>query len=466
MGVAPNFPSEIPEDEAELMSQAATAPLSRSLLFDTMPDLVRRATRRGFWPMVDQAVVSIGNFLTVIFVARGLADKTDYGAFGVILEFMFFMNNLQSGLITFPLTVKGAVEDEQGLRRLTMASSLLTLALGLPVIIITLVIGGAIGKFALGTSAAIALVIWQLKETSRRGLWAHFRHKESILGDAISYLGQALGIWMLMRTGNLTLVTVFGVMTLTNMLASIVQTAQLGFATVPLRELPQIMREFWKTGRWVALTTLSSIAGSVCGSWALWLIHGGSQVADFFAIGNLLKLCNPILSSIGGLITPAAAQRLAQAGIHAAKRTSIKYALLGAAMLGPYLLFILIFPSYVMKLTYGSDTHFLGQENALRGCAIGYMFIFTIGAMTAFLNGVHKGRYSFYGQLSTSILQFVTVLPLNILFGLNGYVWGGVLLASIQFIILGWYMHKAMKEPAEAETIEPSGFEPITSSAS
>ncbi|MBC8107496.1 MAG: hypothetical protein H7Z14_12965 [Anaerolineae bacterium] len=428
-----------------------------------MPDLVRRATRRGFWPMVDQAVVSIGNFLTVIVVARGLQDKNDYGMFGVILEFMFFLNNFQSGLITYPLTVKGAVVDEQGLKRLTMASTMLTILLGLPLIIITLIVGGAIGKLALGSTAATAVVIWQIKETSRRGLWAHFRHKDSILGDAISYLGQALGVWILWRLGNLTLVNVFGVMAMTHMLAAIVQAIQIGVAPVAMRDLPQIMRDFWKTGRWVALTTLSSIAGSVCGSWALWLFHSGSQVADFFAIGNLLKLCNPVLSSIGGLITPAAAARYAQAGMREAKRTAFRYAMLGLAMLAPYLLFIVIVPAVAMKVTYGSNTHFLGQENALRGCAIGYFFIFAIGAMTAFLNGVHKARYAFFGQLSASILQFVTVLPLNIMFGLNGYVWGGVMLASIQLLILGWFMHKAMNEPAEVETGEADELAPAIS---
>jgi O-antigen/teichoic acid export membrane protein len=210
----------------------------------------------------------------------------------------------------------------------------------------------------------------------------------------------------------------------------------------------------------VALTTLTSIAGSICGSWALWLFHSGAQVADFFAIGNLLKLCNPILSSIGGLITPAAAQRLSQAGVHAAKKTAARYTLLGFGMLGPYLLFILLLPSFAMSLAYGSDTHFLGRENALRGCAIGYLLIYSVGAITAFLNGVHKARYAFFGQTAASILQFATVLPLNIIFGLNGYVWGGVLLAFLQVLILVWLTRKAMQEPIEAQP-EPRGFEPI-----
>ncbi|CAN5398935.1 hypothetical protein BH09PLA1_BH09PLA1_34400 [soil metagenome] len=444
------------------MSQAVATTISRSFLFDTMPDLFRRASQRGFWPMADQAVVSIGNFLTAVLVARGL-DKPEYGTFGVVLEFMFFMNNLQSGLITFPLTVRGAVESNAGLKRLVAASTLLTLLLGLPVIVLTLIVGGAIGKLALGASAVIALVVWQLQETTRRGLWAHFRHKESIAGDAISYIGQAIGIWILARTGHLSLVTIFGVMTLTSLLAVVVQAMQIGIHAIRMSDLPQIIREFWKTGRWVALTNASVIAGSICGSWALWLAHGRTQVADFFAIANLMKLANPVLTSIGGLITPAAAKRFAQAGIYAARKTAAKYAMLGAALLGPYLLFILLFPGFVMRLMYGADK-FAGQENSLRGCAIGYILIFSVGVMVAFLNGVHKARYSFYGQLVASILQFVILLPMNLAFGVKGYVWGGVIQAFVQTLLMVWLIQKAMKDPPTIDPpTPPGGFEPVMS---
>jgi O-antigen/teichoic acid export membrane protein len=341
------------------------------------------------------------------------------------------------------------------------ASTLFTLLLGLPVILLTLIIGGAIGKFALGASAVVALIVWQLQETTRRGLWAHFRHKDSIAGDAISYLGQAVGIWILARTGHLSLVTIFGVMTLTSLLAAIVQAMQIGVHWIGLRDLPQIMREFWKTGRWVALTNASVIVGSFCGSWALWLSHGREQVADFFAIANLMKLANPVLTSIGGLITPASAKRYSEAGIYAARKTAAKYALLGAALLAPYFLFILLFPGFVMGLMYGAGK-FAGQENSLRGCAIGYIMIFVIGAMTAFLNGVHKARFSFYGQLAAAILQFIILLPLNLAFGVPGYVWGGVLQAFLQMLLIVYLIERAMKEPATLEPT-PRGFEPVTS---
>jgi len=89
------------EDVSPTLDYASPWVITGGLL-NKAQDLLVRATRKGFWPMCDQGVVSLGNFLTTIFVARGLATKEEYGLFGVLLEFMFFLNNLQGGLITYP----------------------------------------------------------------------------------------------------------------------------------------------------------------------------------------------------------------------------------------------------------------------------------------------------------------------------------------------------------------------------
>jgi O-antigen/teichoic acid export membrane protein len=367
---------------------------------------------------------------------------------------MFYLNNLHGALVTFPLTVKSAVTDEEGLRRFATASSLLTMFLGIPLAIVTLIAGSALGMVALGASAVISLVLWQLQETTRRGLWAHFRHADAIIGDCVSYVGQAFGVWLLIHYHNLSLVTIFSVMSATSGAAAIVQLIQVGIVPIRLAELKTIARQFWLTGRWVAFTNLSAIATAITGSWALRIFHNAEQVADFFAIGNLLKLCNPIMASIGGLITPAAAKKLAHEGVRAAERITAKFTILGGAMLLPYLLFILVLPTWALQLAYGRESHYLGQELALRGCVIGYFILYISGNLTAFLNGIEMTRYAFYGQIATALAQFTILLPANIIFGLQGYVWGGVVMASVQLIVFIFLVKKAVnvarRQQAEA----------------
>src|SRR5205085_2333452 len=114
------------------------------------------------------------------------------------------------------------------------------------------------------------------------------------------------------------------VMTITSIVAIAVQAMQLGVRAIKWNELPQLAKDFWATGRWVFLSSAGTIATSVCGSWPLYRFYGAERVAEFFAIGNLLKLCNPVIQSICGMVTPAAAKKLAQSGIKAAEKQALK----------------------------------------------------------------------------------------------------------------------------------------------
>src|SRR4051812_38165484 len=108
------------------MSQLAAAAPRRTFLLDRLSDLLVRAGRKTFWPLVDQALVSAGNFFTLIVVARALPAKSEYGTFGLLLEAIFYFNTLQSALITYPLTIRGAVVGQRRLRRLATAALIMT----------------------------------------------------------------------------------------------------------------------------------------------------------------------------------------------------------------------------------------------------------------------------------------------------------------------------------------------------
>src|SRR5262245_55316826 len=101
-------------------------------LITKLSGIIVRAGKTTFWPLADQAAVSIGNFLTMVLVARALPTKGEYGIFGLLLELIFYLNTIQSALVIYPLTVKGAVIDDEKLRRMTTASLLITCFILLP----------------------------------------------------------------------------------------------------------------------------------------------------------------------------------------------------------------------------------------------------------------------------------------------------------------------------------------------
>ena len=92
-----------------------------SSVFSTFINRASKAGRGAFWPLADQGVVSLGNVLTIFLVGRWL-QKAEFGTFALIIEGLLFLLSLHAGLITYPLTVKGAVADGPALRRLTSAA--------------------------------------------------------------------------------------------------------------------------------------------------------------------------------------------------------------------------------------------------------------------------------------------------------------------------------------------------------
>src|SRR5262249_35233931 len=204
---------------------------------------------RATWVLIDQGVVSLGNFLTINLLVRNLAE-TKYGAFNVLLETMLYLNSLQAAVINYPLTIKGASGDHANLKRLATASVGLTLGL-LPLLGAAIAVAAAVLQgWDFAIVAIAAMVLWQVQETLRRALISELRFADAVWGDAISFLGQAATLFILGRMGMITFGSALLVMSLTSGAAIALQAMQIGLIRVRLRELKVIARDFWKLGWW------------------------------------------------------------------------------------------------------------------------------------------------------------------------------------------------------------------------
>jgi O-antigen/teichoic acid export membrane protein len=422
------------------------APLARAtLFFGRLPDLVARAGRTGLWPLVDQGVVSAGNFITLVLVARALPTKGEYGWFGLLLECIFYLNTLQSALITYPLTVKGAVADADRLRRLATASLLMTLILAAPVALAGLGIASITGKVMLGLAGAFALVAWQVQEVMRKSLIAHFRYADAAWGDALRYLGTAACVWFAWRAGLVTLTSVFLIIGAFSAGAIVVQALQVGLRRISPRDLLDLAREFWRAGQWMLLSSISALVISLCGVWTLSLFHGTDAVGQFYAVANFTKPINPILITFCGLIVQHAARAYDSGGIRAARAIALKLSAGACALTLPYLLLLILVPGPALRLFYGAGSHFRDPigERALQLFAISFVLLVFMSLTGALLNGVHRTRETFVAQIVNSLATVAVALPLTIYYGLLGMILGGIAAAVVQLTSLLWFFGRA-----------------------
>ena len=67
---------------------------------------------RASWTLVDQGVVSSGNFLLNVLLARTLSEE-DYGEFALFLGAIFILRTIDYSLISYPLSVRLCVASDE-----------------------------------------------------------------------------------------------------------------------------------------------------------------------------------------------------------------------------------------------------------------------------------------------------------------------------------------------------------------
>ena len=393
---------------------------------------------RGVWALADQAVASLGNCLTGIAVAATLPAQ-DLGTFALMFGMLLFVNSLHTSLVTYPMLVRGAPADPKTLRVLGGEAIFLTFSFA-PILSLGVVMMAQIQHSAsLIPWAFAAMLFWQLQETTRRGMMAHLRHREAVLGDAISYLGQAGAMWFLLSRKSLTLESAYMSMAITSLLGLLVQAIQFRPILRLSRGLSDMFRDAWWNGRWVLLTNVLAIFTVQATPWTLDYFFGNVEVAHYAVLAQVMGVSNPIVISVAGLVVPAVAFARKREGIGAAKRIALSYGAQGAILLLPYYAIVLTLPGFAISIFSKGNPEYVGLENHLRLLAIGYFLVFPGHVIQAVLNGLGHSRAAFKSQLVFSAGVVLIGLPLVGWLGLKGAVIAGMV-PSLAYVITSWMM--------------------------
>jgi O-antigen/teichoic acid export membrane protein len=414
--------------------------------------IARWTSGPGFWSLADQAVVSAGNFVTTILLARALSPS-EYGVYALLFAVMLFMVSSYSAIVAYGLSLHGSTLTDAALRPLAGGSLVLTAWMGVALGAATSIVTLFFGRGSLAPWIVLALLFWQLQETTRRALMSRLRHRDATWGDAVSYLGQAGCIAYLLVDRRLTLASAFEVMAMTSAAAMLFQAWQLRLALSDLRGPLRVLRKYWDVGR---SALLANATQAFVGQMLLWLlgIGGIAEVACFQSLTNLLRVTNPVMFAIGSVLLP----RVAACGGASTEglRVSRRYGLIGAVILLPYFLAIFVFPSALLRLLYGAGSVYAGFGAELRVLVVGSAF-----AYAAYVLGMH-----FYAlSMSNVVLRSALIAAaIGVVGGLILIMEAGILGAAIaygliflgQTVVLGWYLRRYGSSPV-AEPMRVAG---------
>lgn len=347
----------------------------------------RWAADPGFWSVVDQGVVSAGNFITTILVARCLLPS-EYGIYSLVFAAMLLMIFFHGAVIVYGLSLHGAGGTEAALRPLVGASIVMTVGLGAVLGAATGVIAVLLGRMWLFPWVMLAVLFWQLQETSRRALMSRLRHRDAVWGDTVRYLAQVTCIAYLFFAHRLTLTSAFAAMFITAAAGWLIQIGQLKLCRRDFGGALRILPKFWAAGRWALLV---GVTQAFIGQALLWFLafRGMLEVASFQSLLNLVRVTNPMMFAIGSVVLPTVAARRGSpvAGLQSARR----YGFMGALALLPYFSAILLFPRLALRLLYGASSPYLELAVGLRLLVLGSAFAYVGHILGMYYFGLSRG---------------------------------------------------------------------------
>jgi O-antigen/teichoic acid export membrane protein len=362
-------------------------------------------TRRTFWAVADQCAVSGGNFLTNLLLARTLLPE-EFGIYALILNAMLFLNNVQQAFVSYPLFVLGARAEPGQFRRMLAFAMLCTTLLVVLFGPALGAVGASLHRPGVVVASIAAMLLWQLQDTLRAGFISKLDQRRALASDAISYTGQAILLAVVCLRIKPSLNFVFWTIAGTSLAALTLQVLQLRPATLRHQVLRPLFHEFWMLGRWNVVAKLLGFMTLQAFPWVILMRHGTREVAGFQAMFQLLAFSNPLLFSIGSLITATVAKH------ETYKNSSVRnYILITAAALGSYLLLLGLAGPFAIRVLYGGHSQYLSYAPLMRIFAAAWAFEVIALISTAILGGLREPRALLFVQLSGTIAAVLIALP-------------------------------------------------------
>jgi O-antigen/teichoic acid export membrane protein len=353
----------------------------------------RLLIHRASWTLIDQGVVSSGNFLLNVLLARALAED-DYGEFALFLGAMFILRNIDYSFISYPLSLRLChASDDERAGLLGNTALIATVLAGALVVIV------AIGIMLLGAGnivlpACLCYLCWQAQETSRRALLADFRYRAAVAGDGIAYVGQAALAALLAWLDAVTLPIVLCIMSLSFAVGAIVHASKVGYGRPDLAETRLLAREYFSVGKWSLISYQLVLTRAQIFPWILAALAGTAATASLQAALNIANMINPIIFGIGNAVPQVAAHAYRTEGAIAASRAACGYILFG---LGPVLVIsaaAVLMPDLLLRTAYGPSSPYLAVATALQLLAVAGVLDFIAEMISKTLLGVEAGGLS------------------------------------------------------------------------
>lgn len=373
--------------------------------------------QRASWTLVDQGVVSFGNFLLNVLLARTLSEE-DYGEFALFLGAIFMLRTIDYSLISYPLSVcLHAASDEE---RAGLLGNTILLAVALSgILVVTMALGTLLLEVDnIVLPACLCYLCWQAQETSRRFLFADFRYRAAVAGDAIAYVGQALLISLLIWLDTITLPAALYIMSVTFGIGALVHASKQRYVWPDPAEARLLAHEYFSIGKWSVVNYQLVLARVQILPWMLAAFSGTATTAFLQAGLNIANMMNPIIFGIGNAIPQVAAHAYRNGNVIDASRASAGYIVFGFFPILCIVAAGILMPELLLRVVYGPSSPYLAVAAGLQILVIAGVLDYIAEMISKTLLGVQAGRLASLVNVTAvgaaAVLAFVLIGPFGV----------------------------------------------------
>jgi O-antigen/teichoic acid export membrane protein len=417
---------------------------------------------RASWTLVDQGVVSFGNFLVNVLLARTLSAE-DYGEFALFLGAIFILRVIDYSLISYPLSVRLCVASDEERAGLIGNTFLLTAALSL-VLVVVVALGTTLLKADnIVLPACLCFLCWQAQETSRRCLLADFRYRAAVAGDGIAYVGQAMLIVLLAWLDDITLPAALYMMSATFGIGALAHASKLRYARPDLAEARLLAREYFSVGKWSLVNYQLVLARVQLLPWVLAALTGTAATASLQAGLNIANMMNPIIFGIGNAIPQVAAHAHRTEGVIGASRAACGYVLFGLSPILVISAAAFLMPNLLLRTVYGPSSPYLAAAMGLQLLAVAGVLDYIAEMISKTLLGVQAGRLASAVNVvaagAAAVLAFALIGPLGVLGACLALLIANLVRAISAVLAIAWLI--ADEKSRESAAVSPASVNKV-----
>jgi O-antigen/teichoic acid export membrane protein len=206
-------------------------------------------------------------------------------------------------------------------------------------------------------------------------------------------------------------------------------------------------------GRWMLGTNLLQPFTIQFFPWILAGFYGTAATAEFQALSTLLGVSNPVMATSSNLVVPIAA-RAATEGEQRVRGLVVRIGLQSFALLAPFYAVMLLAPSSLLRLVFGSQSPYVSLGGEMRLLTIAYMALLCLNILGNYFVGIGRSKDTFVAQIAGVGVAVTVGMALVWRFG----VAGACLASTASTLIQVAWLYRLWGAPA---ALPPAALPPV-----